>query len=196
MLVGRAVWNKKTKTCEAWALDMTYLAKRVNFELDKYTYVSWKSNWGRHAIIEIADICPARITLKYTIQKSNGQSTPYSYNVILDTTPCNYGGKRWWFRCLYCHRRVRVIYLPDDSPVFACRTCHHLTYESQQVGKPRWVALADSVFKLPKLEEQWYRARSEKRRQKLERMMNRLRPGIQAIIDWGERTRRRRNRKR
>ena len=27
---------------------------------------------------------------------------------------------------------VRKLYLPPESPFFLCRTCHHLTYESQQ----------------------------------------------------------------
>ena len=182
-------------TCESWNLDMIFLAKRVSFEHDSWTYVSWKSTRGNQALIAIDDISPERIRLKYSVQKAGGESVPYSYNVYIETTPCNYGGKRWWFRCPSCHRRCRVLYLPYYAKVFACRICHNLTYESQQVGRPGWVALSEAIFKLPKWEEQWCRARSEKKRQRLQRKMNRVYPGMQAIVKWGNRKRRRRSRK-
>ncbi len=44
------------------------------------------------------------------------------------------GGVRWWFRCPFCGRRVRKLYLPPASAeeTFACRHCHNLTYWSAQ----------------------------------------------------------------
>lgn len=45
-------------------------------------------------------------------------------------TPCRFGGgKRPWFQCGYCARRVLRLYSIED--VFACRHCHRLGYESQ-----------------------------------------------------------------
>lgn len=53
-----------------------------------------------------------------------------SYSVELDTTHCNYGGKRYWFLCPICKKRVAKIYLPPKGKYFACRACHYLTYRS------------------------------------------------------------------
>ena len=44
-------------------------------------------------------------------------------------TPCRFGGKRLWFQCGYCARRVLRLYV--IGRVFACRHCHRLGYESQ-----------------------------------------------------------------
>ncbi len=49
--------------------------------------------------------------------------------VRFDTTPCHYGGKRQWFLCPGCTRRVAVLCGVED--VFRCRHCHQLPYLSQ-----------------------------------------------------------------
>jgi len=57
------------------------------------------------------------------------------YEVRLTSTPCHYGGVRWWFICplsrngVYCGRRVGVLYLGKYA---GCRHCYDLTYESCQ----------------------------------------------------------------
>jgi hypothetical protein len=51
-------------------------------------------------------------------------------------------GRRWWFRCPTCSRKVAQVYQRPEGGVFACRTCHGLTYRSRQRrGRPwfgRW----------------------------------------------------------
>lgn len=42
------------------------------------------------------------------------------------------GGRRLWFLCPACNRRVGKIYLPPDAVLFACRLCHALAYRSRQ----------------------------------------------------------------
>lgn len=55
----------------------------------------------------------------------------------LVSTPCRYGGTRWWFLCPICidgkscHRRVSALYFIDGKG-FGCRHCHDLTYRSSQ----------------------------------------------------------------
>ena len=44
-------------------------------------------------------------------------------------TPCRFGGKRLWFQCGYCGRRVVRLYIVQA--VFACRHCHRLGHASQ-----------------------------------------------------------------
>ena len=47
-------------------------------------------------------------------------------NVHLVSTPMHLGGRREWFRCPGCDKRVRILY----SPSFRCRTCQRLNYPS------------------------------------------------------------------
>jgi len=158
MTVGRGVWFKKRTTESCCRLDMTYLAKHYNLDLDYKTSMSWKSNWGKRTSIGL-DICPpGRIRLYYTVTKGNDEPREYRYFVHIESTDCNYGGQRWWFRCPDCGRRCRVLYLPSDEIYFSCRICHNLTYESQQEGKGKLWPLFAAVTKLPELEQKYYRA--------------------------------------
>ena len=58
--------------------------------------------------------------------------------IELSSTPCNYGGLRYWFVCpavkdgIYCGNRVTKLYLPPTGQYFGCRECYDLTYESCQ----------------------------------------------------------------
>lgn len=67
--------------------------------------------------------------------------------ILLDTTPCHFGGFRFWFICprlpdgFPCNKRVRTLYLPPDSRLFGCRTCYNLTYRSCQEHDARVNAL-------------------------------------------------------
>ncbi len=79
------------------------------------------------------------IELIYTITiRWSGEKTDMRYKVPLVTTPCNYGGRRYWFRCnlskngVYCGRRVGVIYSVDKW--FGCRYCADIAYQAQFEG--------------------------------------------------------------
>jgi hypothetical protein len=61
--------------------------------------------------------------------------------VHMDATGCRFGGVRWWFCCPKCRRRCTKLYLPR-GPVFLCRICHDLTYESCIEGKSTTAFLA------------------------------------------------------
>ena len=73
-----------------------------------------------------------------TGQDEGGSVTVTGQDIPITTTPCFYGGVRYWLRCpavskgLLCENRVGVLYLPPGGSVFGCRHCHDLTYESCQ----------------------------------------------------------------
>lgn len=71
-------------------------------------------------------------TLDYRVTRAGEEPRQIKYRVELETTPCNFGGVRWWFRCpnVRCGRRCGVLYLPPGALYFACRECHELTYTS------------------------------------------------------------------
>lgn len=58
----------------------------------------------------------------------------YDYQFRLESVPCHFGGKRWFFICglyksgIYCGRRVAILYSVGNY--FGCRYCAELSYDS------------------------------------------------------------------
>jgi len=62
----------------------------------------------------------------------SGVKTDMRHKVLLTTTPCYFGGRRYWFLCPKCERRVAVIY--GIGKCFECRSCANVAYRSQFEG--------------------------------------------------------------
>ena len=58
-----------------------------------------------------------------------GESQDVKERVYLDYTRCNYGGRRPWFLCPGCGRRVGILVL--GGKLFACPHCYRLKYWCQ-----------------------------------------------------------------
>lgn len=84
------------------------------------------------------------IRLQYTqTNRWSGEKSDMDFKIPLTTTPCKYGGVRYWFICplskngQYCGRRVGVIY--SIGKWFGCRYCGEIAYSKQmEGGKYRW----------------------------------------------------------
>src|SRR3989344_2919599 len=79
------------------------------------------------------------INLRYThTSRDTGMKEDMDYKVPLTTTPCNLGGKRYWFICslyknaVYCGRRVGVLFCIGKW--FGCRHCGNIAYAAQMEG--------------------------------------------------------------
>lgn len=86
-------------------------------------------------IVDTTDTVP-HVRLQYaTTDRDTGGQRYFDYRIDLTSTPCYYGGKRWWFECplvvnnVACGRRSRVIYKCGDY--FGCRVCQNLCYSVQ-----------------------------------------------------------------
>ena len=82
------------------------------------------------------------IRFRYTVtDRYSGEKTEVDYKARLDSTPCHFGGRRWWFICPLivsgraCNRRVGALY-SGDGVYFGCRHCHDLTYQSSKQSHP------------------------------------------------------------
>lgn len=103
--------------------------------------LSWSNNFGKKLVnvgyqISIIGV-RSYMRLQYNFKiGTTGEAGDLDYEIRLVSTPCNFGGRRWWFICplitdgMACNRRVGVLYLGDKY--FGCRHCYDLTYKSCQ----------------------------------------------------------------
>ena len=75
----------------------------------------------------------AYIKLNYiSTDRRTNEVSNMDYQIELTTTPCRFGGKRYWFICplykngIYCGKRVGVIY--SIGKWFGCRHCGNIAY--------------------------------------------------------------------
>ena len=70
-------------------------------------------------------------TLRYDIEHLTCATGPQNETVALTTTPCRFGGLRWWWRCPETDRRCAKLLLPNGGRRFLSRGAHGLAYSSQ-----------------------------------------------------------------
>lgn len=59
---------------------------------------------------------------------------PIKDTIPIVTTPCYFGGVRFWFMC-HCGKRVGVLYAP--GAFWQCRHCYRISYQSSNDSDPR-----------------------------------------------------------
>jgi hypothetical protein len=68
----------------------------------------------------------AEVVLTY---RANGR--PMEQKIACEPTEQYPSGRRWWFLCPGCNRRMGVLYLSPGRTEFRCRGCYSLRYRSQ-----------------------------------------------------------------
>lgn len=113
-------WDKRTTTNELLAFDVKNLAP-----MERHRSGLWQWTWtnGRESSISYEVRLGIGVRLHYTC---NGK--PFDYLVSVVTTPCHFGGVRYWWLCPQCGRRCRILY---GGAVFVCRSCSGAYYETQ-----------------------------------------------------------------
>ncbi len=120
--------------------------------------ITWTSGWSDSkssvGIEVVTGSGEEYLRIHYTqTDRDTDEKTDFDYKIPLLSTPCEYGGKRYWFRCpffksgAYCGRRVGVLYKNGDY--FACRHCQHITYASRNLS-----GLYKGFVSMPDLDEQ------------------------------------------
>lgn len=153
--MGRYYWSKKDCVGDYDDIDVYWLKKHGYFCGWKSGGIRWTNRWGKDNSIGIFVITHddnKYAQLTYTItDRDTGEKTPYDYNVKISTTPCTYGGVRYWFICplvignRYCGRRVGKLFLVGKY--FGCRHCYNLSYKSRNESKHGMFSYLGRMFK-------------------------------------------------
>jgi hypothetical protein len=127
--------NKKEVADELTRIDIRVL-KREGFLKTGQT-TSGSITWDKNKIgitILLYGINNKYINLEYTKYYYTGEKREFNYRIEITTTPCYFGGVRYWFHCpllkdgKMCGRRIAVLYQGRDY--FGCRQCYNLCYKS------------------------------------------------------------------
>ena len=123
-----ASYSGKATTADSLPLDIRCLQRAGVLTPGRAFSWQWTVNDRVRASIQVrAESWQVELAYSYTREGQPAELVRQA--VLLETTPCTLGGRRPWFCCPTCTRRVAVIY--GVGRLFACRRCKGLTYASQ-----------------------------------------------------------------
>jgi hypothetical protein len=147
--MGRYYYDKKDTVEDCRSVSISFLRKHGYFSepCSMSGSIIWKNCYGEKTSsigITVSTLdSVGYVRFYYTVTyRSSGEKIDYDYKVQLATTPCNFGGVRYWFICplsrngVYCGRRVGKLYKAPGANYFGCRHCYNLSYESR--NEPRF----------------------------------------------------------
>lgn len=142
---GRAVSFPKLLACEARRIDIGDLSHRGFFDLPAGISFSfaWNCRGKPSGDIRLSRVDgsgqPAGVSFFYKVRpRQSNEWRALEYIAPLTSTPCHFGGSRYWFVCPLvvngraCERRCRILYLAGRADYFGCRECLRLTYQSRR----------------------------------------------------------------
>ncbi len=122
-------WDKRDTTAEHHSLDIR-LWRRRGLLQPGYTFTTtWSRGERQTGSISTVVVSWELVVLEYR-SRSGGEWQEVSESVLIEWTPCTYGGERSWFRCpgavngRTCGRRVAILY--GAGKYFLCRHCYEL----------------------------------------------------------------------
>lgn len=140
-------------TCDGYKNISIHTLKRLKM-LDGYYngYIKWTCRGEETGSCGLeVDLSDSFVRFTYTqTNRETGNKRKFDYKTTLTSTPCYFGGRRYWFICPLtvrgqpCQRRVETLYLVGDW--FGCRHCHDLAYDSQQQNYTGFIRYLKSYF--------------------------------------------------
>jgi hypothetical protein len=125
-------WNKKDTVDDYLRLSAHQLATSLDPGRRAFHHWGWTRTYGdgqKHRSWLTLEVLPGEgVELHYNYRKEPVEP----YRVRWVTTSPHYGGRRYWWLCPRCWRRVAHLY---GGHPFLCRECHDLTYTTSQSGE-------------------------------------------------------------
>ncbi|MCJ7730396.1 MAG: hypothetical protein MUO27_11045 [Sedimentisphaerales bacterium] len=156
-------WGKKTTVEDSRSVSIAFLKKHDYFCGCRSGGIVWKNYYGEEtssiSIFVSTMDGDNYVRFQYTTTDRNtGEEVEYDYKVALTTTPCHFGGVRYWFICPLsgCGRRVGKLYKAPGSRYFGCRHCYDLSYESRNESHDGKFEILGGVLNLDKRIEKLY----------------------------------------
>jgi hypothetical protein len=188
--MGRWSYGGKTEADYLQKIETSFLRKHGFFNGWRSDTITWTNGYSGNKSsvgIEVSTLDnDDYLRIHYTqTDNDTGKKKDFDYKIPLVTTPCRYGGRRYWFKCpwyknsIYCGHRVSVLY--KDGDYFACRHCYDLTYSSRKENRRyRYYPLFNVMeleTKIEQLEEQikrpYYANKPTRKQQQLLRLYER-----------------------
>lgn len=184
--MGRYYSSTKTEADNLKKIDISWLNRQNLLQGWRSDQINWTNgHTGDKSSIGIDVVLSENekyARLHYTQTEHGGEKKDFDYRIPIISTPCNYGGKRYWFICplskngQYCGKRVRVLYKAGDY--FACRHCYNLTYSARNENRRyKMFSLFDTLITEQKIDElqkkikkRYYAGKPTKKQQRLERL--------------------------
>jgi len=177
----------KNETDGVRKISVSFLKKNGYFNGRRSGIITWTRGYDEYKSsvgIEVSTLNGNDYLRIYYTQTDNysGEKKDFDYKIPLTTTPCRFGGKRYWFICpwykngVYCGKRVGTLY--KDGDYFACRHCYDLTYGSRKVNRRykmfhlfNVLTLEDKIEELYKqIKHPYYRGRPTRKQRQLEKL--------------------------
>jgi len=161
--MGRYYWDKKDTVEDCRSVSISFLRKHDYLSENSCGSggISWKNCYGEETssigIVISTFEGEKHVRFYYTVtDRNSGEKTDYDYKVQLTTTPCNFGGVRYWFICalskngVSCGRRVAKLYKAPGGNYFGCRHCYNLSYESRNESRHGIFGIFGGVLNIDK----------------------------------------------
>ena len=128
---GRNSGRSGGKTCtdDMRSLDVRRLQSE-GLLIDGYSFHRIWTHQGREVGRILINVLDDHVQLCYRQSWRGGPWTDCVNTVTLDWSACHFGGRRPWWLCPACGRRVALIYSGHGR--YACRNCFQLAYRSQR----------------------------------------------------------------
>lgn len=94
------------------------------------------SPWASVLVTLTLDPWRGHARLRFDVDHAHRRTGPQDQTIQMETSPCRYGGRRWWWRCPATGRRCATLYLPNGGTRFLSRGAgaYRLKYASQGGG--------------------------------------------------------------
>jgi hypothetical protein len=128
---GSGKWlrlDTKVKTSTLFRIDIQDLKHISGLEPGAQGKVEWRELGFLYSIVfyEVKEDC---LILEYEHKPLEKDAQHVRETIWFKYTTPNFGGKRAWFSCPQCRKRVAVLFRVDRR--FRCRKCHNLSYKTQ-----------------------------------------------------------------
>ena len=125
---GRPITRPSFADCGSYRLSTRDLHGWLRAEQDAALRLTFDVQDERMTVH--VEVNPASGYLRLQHRSRARDSRPIGYRVPLASTPCGFGGQRWWFLCPLSGQRCAVLWLPRGGTVFATANAYQLPYGS------------------------------------------------------------------